>query len=481
MRTRRTISVARGAAGLASVAVLAVGARAEAANPPCTDAVNHPNPVFISGSTAAQAAFQALADALGSQISIIYQNPDSCAGLNDYLTGNASTESGVSNLYLDPVSGKGIACDLNATTPEVPDIGASDVFPATCVQNLGIGAITAANQIEVLGPIQAMTIAVPSGSNATSISKEAAQLVFGCDATASATGPCSVGATPGVISQWDVPTAIFTRSNTSGTLNMVAEAIGLPPASWANAAPAATPPPEQKSGTGGIFTALATATGTAVNAGISIISDEGLISNNAKATVDGGTGLTIKPLFYQHTGQSCGYLPDSTATTFDKLNVREGRYAIWGPVHFVVNKNASGAVTSPHAAAATLVLNYLIATGPTPSAFLPLPNDGGTVAITTAQKQALIDAEATPTVGGVVPWCAMHVARSVEVSANADTGEMSYQPPEPCGCHFEFVTTGATQSPYCKACNPSNVNADCNPEGGTSAYPVCRYGYCEVQ
>src|SRR5271166_5987798 len=62
MRTRRRISVARATAGLASVAILAVGARAEAANPPCTDAVNHPNPVFISGSTAAQAAFQALAD-----------------------------------------------------------------------------------------------------------------------------------------------------------------------------------------------------------------------------------------------------------------------------------------------------------------------------------------------------------------------------------------------------------------------------------
>ncbi len=449
------------------MAVLAIAVRAEAANPPCTDAVNHPNPVFVSGSTAAQAAFQALADALGTQISIIYQNPDSCAGLNDYLTGTASTESGVSNLYLDPVSGKGIACDLATPTPEVPDIGASDVFPATCQKNLGIGAITTTGQIEVLGPIQAMTIAVPQASTATSISREAAYVVFGYDATTN------------IVPQWNVPTAILTRANTSGTLNMVAEAIGLLPANWANAAPSATPPAQQKSGTGGLFTGLATATGTAINSGIGTISDEGLISNNAKATVDGGTGQTIKPLFYQHTGQSCGYLPDSTATTFDKLNVREGRYAIWGPVHFVVNKNADGSVKSPHAAAATLVLNYLIATGPTPSALLPLPNDGGTVAITTTQKTAMIDAEATPTVGGVVPWCAMHVARSVEVSANADTGEMSYQPPEPCGCHFEVVTTGATVSPYCKAC--PNGNSDCNPEGGTSAYPVCRYGYCEVQ
>jgi hypothetical protein len=467
MTTKMRISPAATAAGLAGLAILATAAGARAANPACTDAVNHPNPVFISGSTAAQSAFQALANSLGNSISIIYQNPDSCFGVTDYLMGQASTEASVKNLFLDPVSGKGLACDLNATTPEVPDIAASDVFPETCVAYANSPAITTANQYHVLGPIQAMTIAVPQGSMATSISAEAAAFVFGCDAATGGTGACS--SPSAIVSPWTVPGAIFTRPFSSGTLNMVAAAINLKPALWGHAQAGDTSG-QQKPSTGGIFTALATETGAGINAGVSILSAEGVISNNAAATVDGGTGQTVKPLFFQGIGQTCGYLPDSTATSFDKLNVREGRYDIFGPVHFIVNKDAtSGLVTGPHAAAATTVLNYIIATGPTPTQFLPQGGDAGAFVITTPQKQALIDAESKPTVGGVVPWCAMHVLRSAEIGAEA-----SYQPPEPCGCHFEVITTGATVSPYCKACP---VGTECQ---GTP-YPVCRYGYCEVK
>ena len=39
---------------------------------------------------------------------------------------------------------------------------------------------------------------------------------------------------------------------------------------------------------------------------------------------------TVKTLAYQHKGQICGYLPDSTTTSFDKKNLRDGHYWILG-------------------------------------------------------------------------------------------------------------------------------------------------------
>ena len=44
----------------------------------------------------------------------------------------------------------------------------------------------------------------------------------------------------------------------------------------------------------------------------------------------------------QVAGQTCGYFPDSTANTFDKLNVRQGRYDIWGPLHFITAVDGGG-------------------------------------------------------------------------------------------------------------------------------------------
>src|SRR5271155_1320940 len=115
MRTRWNGRVACATGGLAAAAVLAVSARAEAAA--CS---TYPNPVFISGSSASQPVLQALAGVLQQSVSIIYQNPDSCLGLGDALTGTASTEAGIKTQYLDPVNGA-TACSL-APTPEVPDI-----------------------------------------------------------------------------------------------------------------------------------------------------------------------------------------------------------------------------------------------------------------------------------------------------------------------------------------------------------------------
>ncbi len=447
------------------MAVLAIAGRANAQTDGGTPACDSfTNPVYISGSSASQPVLQALANTLGTGVSIIYQNPDSCLGVADFLAGMASTEtmpSAVATVYLNPTTGKAVTCTITPTT-DIVDIAVSDVFAATCHKfNNAIPALTS-SQVEISGPIQAMTIAVPAASQGSpSISAAAANVVFGGDAA-------TAGET---IPQWNQAAAIFTRPATSGTLNMIGTAIGLAPSSWANAALAATAPANQKGSTGGMYSAVAAAT-TNINQTIGILSDEAVVQRNATALAmgaDGGTaGPTAKVLYFQAAGQSCGYLPDSTASALDKINVREGRYDIWGPLHFITNVGANGQPNGVHASAVATVLNYFIATGSNPSA--PLftnSDDAGAIAVTA--KQALIDAEAMPSVGGVVPWCAMHVMRTEEVGA-----ESSFSPAEPCGCHFEKVATGATVSAYCKACASGT---DCAGTPNT----VCRYGYCEVQ
>jgi ABC-type phosphate transport system substrate-binding protein len=468
MRTRWNGRVAHATGALAAAAVLAVSARSVAQTTPACSTLAPNNPVFISGSSASQPVLQALAKVLGTSVSIIYQNPDSCFGLNDAIVGQPSTEAGIKTQYLDPVNGA-TACTLDAApTTQVVDIGVSDVFPATCQGNLGMGGTTAGAQMEVEGPIQAMTIAVPQMSTATSINAAAANIVFGNDAMSVPVGT------------WTVPLAIFTRPDTSGTLNMIGTAIGLLANRWVNATPGTTPvPTNQASSTGAMFSDLAGATNA--NATIGILSDEAVIQNNAKNLLDSGTGTTVKPLAFQGVTQTCAYLPDSKLGATDRINVREGRYDIWGPLHFVTNVS-NGALTAPHAAAAAIVLNYFIATGPNGGTPIPTASDAGVDAgagaVTSTAEQALIAAEANTTIsgGGVVPWCAMEVVRTSEIGAEA-----SYQPDIPCGCYFESIAAGATVSPYCQPCNVANGNADCNPEGGTSAYPVCRYGYCEVK
>ena len=53
----------------------------------------------------------------------------------------------------------------------------------------------------------------------------------------------------------------------------------------------------------------------------------------------------MKQLAYQHYGQHCGYKPDVSG--FDKRNTREGRYAIWGPLHLLSQVDSSGLAKKP--------------------------------------------------------------------------------------------------------------------------------------
>ena len=145
--------------------------------------------------------------------------------------------------------------------------------------------------------------------------------------------------------------------------------------------------------------------------------------------------INLRILSFQSFGQKCGYLPDSSATSYDKNNVRDGHYPIWGPIHLYAP--TTNGVPSP--AADALVTRFAV------------PRLDQTL------LEAIVKA-------GYIPACAMRVRRDQEMGPL-----VSYQPPFGCGCYFDKLV-GAPSN--CTACVTAN---DC-PTGRDS----CNYGFCEI-
>jgi hypothetical protein len=408
-------------AALAASGVLTTALSADAA-----DCGTYPNPVYVAGSTASKPIWAALASKL-TGISIIYQAPSSCVGLNDVATAVADSKPAI----FEDGSSAGVAC----TNPGPVNIGISDVFPTSCA-NFTVPA----GFKDFQGPIQSMVIAVPYASTEYSISSDAAYTVFGWGGTSYPVAP------------WTNYQEIFIRASTSGNQTLIGSAIGLASTKWLSQAP-----------DGGASQALGSATldlqalqgaGAGANASEAI----GIMSSDLGDSFRGPAGVSdagavtggIRVLAFQAADQKCGYLPDSDATHFEKINVRQGRYDIWGPIHLLTAVDGSGNPTN--AQAATLIKN--------------LTFNG----LTNAEAQTIIESDAN---AFVTPQCAMQVSRSGEVTPVAGGGMASYQPPMGCGCYYETLKNGGT---------PYSANADAGGSGACpSAYPNCNFGYCEVQ
>jgi hypothetical protein len=159
------------------------------------------------------------------------------------------------------------------------------------------------------------------------------------------------------------------------------------------------------------------------------------------ADVAQDNSATLTVLAYQHTAQLCGYYPDRSPTSNEKTNVRDGHYAIWGPLHMLTHLDNNGLPIKAHAGD---VIGYMTGTKPTPP--------GLDLIALEAQRH-------------VVPPCAMRVKRVQELGPMA-----SYAPPGSCGCYYD---KSANNSTSCQVCTGS---LDC-----PASAPVCSYGYCETQ
>lgn len=363
-------------------------------------------PLFVAGSTAAKPLLAEVGKTLAAAnpaATIVYKEQGSCNGVQAILEGTRLADVGPMALSYWDVAGVEQRCDIeSAGLGPLADIGISDVFASTCFPLPGGLPV---NIADFRGPIQTMTFVVPRASPEMVISAEAAYSVFG------------LGASSGV-SPWTNEAFLFQRDALSGTQRMIAVAIGVPPHRWR-----------------GITTTssgdLAMRLGAVTNPPEAL----GILSADVAAT----KADTLRVLAYQHFGYGCGAWPDRELTSKEKANVRNGRYAIWGPLHLFTRINSGG---TPVSALAAEVIGYVTGTRPTPPA---------------------LDIVGLGARHNVVPACAMRVMRGQEMGPLTP-----FAPPDPCGCYFEKVANGAT------ACTPCARQTDCPTDA-----PTCSYGYCE--
>ena len=371
-----------------------------------TDCSTLSSPVYVTGSTAAKPLLVELSkylSTLSTPTTIVYLGQGSCTGVDAILNGTPIQGAGSAALSTWDSVGVEHKCDIAATAAVTADIGISDVFASTCF-TLPNGLV--GNVADFLGPVQTMTFAVPVGSPEVSISAEAAYYVFG------------FGAASGV-APWTSESVIFRRDANSGTQRMIAAAIGVPAERWKGTA---------TSGSSDLLQKLSMASPRESAIGI------------LAADVAEDNRTVLKLLAYQPAKQTCGYYPDRDATSNEKANVRDGHYAIWGPLHLLTRLGGNGYPIKP---AASDVIGFLTGTKAAPG------------------QLDLIFLEAQR---HVVPQCAMKVNRTQEMGPM-----LPFSPTGACGCYYEKVANGATH------CAPCQRTSDCP----TSA-PVCSYGFCEA-
>jgi hypothetical protein len=406
-----------GAAGLTSSIAQAQ------TTPDCNDPTLFPNPVYLTGSSAFEpmlsqfsVAIQKvnLGKAATEQLSLIYLTSASCDGITSVL--NLPAMTGTGHYYVADAAGvvstKNCQFD-NATKGNLgikPNVGVSDVPFNLCPGS--DKATLPANVGNWNGPTQPMLLVVPkANATMTSLSAEQAADIWGCGAN-------------GGISPYIDEAAIQQRGATSGTQILIGRAIGVLPGAFKG---------NPNSGTGGLITNLLTVADPMKAIGF-------VAADAYQAAANAGK---MNALAFRAFNQTKAYYADSSATSIDKRNVRDGHYAIQGPLNYFAP---------------------LTAGQPAPLVKKTLDFITGTVPIDPAAPNSYVDIVAN---AGDVPSCAM----TVQIAPDSTGYFAPYKPAVACGCYFETVVTKA--SPV--ACTPCTTSATC-PTGKT-----CQSGFCELQ
>ena len=382
--------------------LIAVPDRVDAA--PCA---NLPNPVYLQvGDTQLnmmKRLGRALRDNAPNPISLVFITSGSCANITAIYTRVPITTNMqyIPSLAEDPAwmpSSPTLSCEA-PTGGVVPDIANSAVFNSICTQDPPPATVHLSQ-----GPKQAYVMAVPEAQTEhTAITFEEAYFTFGFGAA-------------GMINPWMNESQMFIRTITKSTLLAWAANISVPPDKWKGMRFDGSP--------------MVVA---AVEAGppeaIGILGQEVYDARRA----------TLNILAFRARGQYAAYYPDSTSTSFDKKNVRDGHYTVWSPTIWMDTTDAGGV---PVSARARYVVDLISGRSVTPAQNFDMTKIVADV--------------------GLVPDCAMGVKREFE------GGPLSlYQPAESCVCKFESLV--ATSS--CATCDGTTPCA-----AGT-----CRAGFCEVR
>lgn len=345
-------------------------------------------------------------------VRIVYKNRRTCDLAADIYAGANIVNDTIPLRYI-PSFAEDAAWDPSKPSPtcEADDPGGNPI-------DLGIGATflsscanlpaKPANVVELVGPVQSYGFIVPKTSSQIAITAEEGYFAFGFP---QGTGQAS---------PWVDQALRFTRGPTASTALTCSAAIGLKATQLRGTVPPGNTSSEVLSLVKGA---------TNAEAAIGLMGTEVYDANRGE----------VKLLAFKGFGQRYAYYPDSSATSFDKKNVRDGHYLPWAPTPYITRVGAGGKALSANAQRIIdLVVNA--------------QSENGLVGI-----DQVIEA-------GLVPECAMQVQRPFD-GANLSL----YAPPEPCACYFEAkVPGGATKCATCtddKACGAGK----------------CRRGYCEAR
>lgn len=386
-----------------------------------------PNPIFGSGGSAVTATLGrvawAIANSAGTaeekadRTTIFYVDPNACDGYAAFLTGKATGNFKYWEAGKDTVS----TCEARAGGQPVQfgHMGnAADLCPDPVVP-AGYGDFQA--------PIQTVNIITALNSNEPSISAEALYFIYGF-------GPS------GQVAPWTANAGVFTRQSTAFVTYLVGAHSNLPstafvgPGKWAA---------DNTQAGGAIQT-----NGAVVTAVEKFANDNPSVKEAALGYVSGSTAdqarKRVATLPFRAFDQECAVYPDSTVTSFDKLNVRKGKYALWAQGHYFTKVDSKGVPENPRVAN---LINWFNGSEDPPGTNVHLIAFDETIA------------------AGDIPACAMEALR------DGTTGPFySYAPPKPCVGRFEKVANGSTEHDECE------VDVDCTDV----EFPSCNFGYCEA-
>ncbi len=363
---------------IVGIALVAIPELAEAANPLCSSL---PDPIVVAGSSAVGPFIKEMGKTLVGQASpttLIYQKQGSCTGvaaiINDTTPtaacANGACITGTATYY--DATGTALSCDLDPTGTHV-DVGVSDVYADTCT-----GLPLPASVQQFSGPIQAMLFIAPKASQQVAITAEEAYFVFGFGAA-------------GQAMPWTTETQLFVRNALSGTQQMIAHEVAVPAGRWKGV---------DKGGSQAVV--------DAVSGSASAENTLGIVSSDFyDAHRD-----TLKSLAFQAYHQHGAFYPDSTATSFDKRNVRDGHYTAWGALQLLTHITTG--TQTPATAASKRFVDWV--TGNTGTSGTAAPFNITDVAIT----------------ANTIPPCAMHVTRASQGGAIA-----KFTPANECSAYYE--------------------------------------------
>jgi len=388
--------------------------------PPLVNPVNAPvvncapagvNVIYLFGAADFAPLLQAVQPSLSANnppYRAVFQGSSSCNGVTSVFDSTKRlmkdppppAASGGWAFYFDD-NGNQVNCNLD-TAGNTIDIGISDLYAQTCSPAFVPGATVG----EYLGPVVPFVLSVPSTSKEDSISVEAAHMIFGSGGKA----PTGLkDAAP-----WTDPTSFSVRNSGAASTVLTALLAEVPRAKFWGI---------DRLSTDNLRDSLLAATNVASSIGILSIDYNDKNRGNLKA------------LYLQSKGQLCGYQPDSSPTTYDKTNVRDGHYPLWGYVHFFTPLTGG----SPSPAANAMITRFNVP----------------------RLEQSLLDKLIA---ASLTPSCAMKVGRTTEM------GDFSSRTGFECGCYFDFKTKNKTSCQTCK------VSEDC-----PSDRSACNYGYCEAR